>query len=117
MDRFNYSTVNVRSHVGALPDHWLLDWHVLVDCPCSLNPTLHEYVAVEPKVVPAKSTFPFVGLSRFRQSTAAVEETMKSLQNIGTLVSSHADLRASAGTMLVELKTRYVQRFATSNLR
>ena len=68
-------------------------------------------------MVPVKSTFPFVGLARFLQSTATVEETMRSLQYVGTLVISHAGLRAPVGTMLVELRTACVQRFATSNLR
>ena len=73
-----YLTENVRSQVGALPDHCIV-WHVLVDCPSSLNPILQEYVAVEPKVVPVRSTLPFAGLARGPQSKATVQKTQTSL--------------------------------------
>ena len=52
-----------------------------------MKPSLQEYVAVEPTMVPVRSTRPFLGLARFLQSTATVEETMKSLQYVGTLDS------------------------------
>ena len=55
-----------------------------------MNPLLQEYVAVEPTMVPVRSTLPFVGLARFPQSTATVKEMMKSLQCVGMLASSWA---------------------------
>ena len=88
MQRF--ATSNLRSQVGALPDHSPSSWHVLVDCPSSVNPSSQEYVAVESTIVPVRSTSPFVGLARFPQSTATVKEMMKSLQCVGMLASSWA---------------------------
>ena len=51
--------------VGACPDHFPLFRHVrTLNFPNRMNPGLQLYVAVEPTLVPVRTTFPFSGPSR-----------------------------------------------------
>ena len=88
MRALNTDYSHLRTQLGAVPDHCPVASHCLILFPCSrMNPALQEYVAMDPKMVPVRSTRPFVGLARLPQSIAVVQETMRSLQYIGTELS------------------------------
>ena len=74
---------NLQTQLGAVPDHCPLAPHSLVLFPFArMNPFLHLYVAVEPTVVPVRSTLPFLGESKFPHLAAASKRAFSNLEFI-----------------------------------
>ena len=74
---------NLHTQFGAVPDHRPLAPHSLILSPFArMNPFLHLYVAVEPTVVPVRSTLPFLGESKFPHLAATRKGGFSSLEFI-----------------------------------
>ena len=66
------------SQVGSLSDHTPSTWQVLKAEPTRTYPSMQEYDARDPSVVEGNVTEPNTMLGRGPQSTAAVEQNIKS---------------------------------------
>lgn len=66
---------DLRMHIGLMPDQSPTPSQILTDGPFSAKPSLHEYVAIEPRVTPSRVTTPFKGFTSLAHWIAAYERT------------------------------------------